>query len=123
MKPILVVVAVTKLRRRLVDILADAGYVVAEADSGERALKLAHSVLPELILMAIVMPGLSGLEIASHLRRMLKSASPPVILLGSVPPIGINDEPLASLVSGYLNIDVSPHDLLAAVRSQVTRQS
>jgi CheY-like chemotaxis protein len=118
-RPILVVVAVPDSRRRLVEILVQGGYTVAEADSGEVALRLARSVSLELILMAIVMPDVNGLEIASRLRQSLNSQSPPIILLGSVPPIGIDDEPLASLISGYLNINASSGDLLATVRAHL----
>jgi two-component system OmpR family response regulator len=115
------VVAVPEFRHRLVEILVQAGYAVVEADSADKALKVAGSALPELILMAIVIPDLNGLEIAAKLRGHLES--PPIILLGSIPPIGINDEPLASLVNGFLNIDASPDELLAVVRSQVSMSS
>jgi CheY-like chemotaxis protein len=118
--PSVLVVAATEPRRRLVDILFRAGYVVAEADSGETALKTVGSVSPDLILMAIVMPDTNGLEVAARLRRNLNSEAPPIILLGSIPPIGINDEPLASIVSGYLNIDASSGDILAMVHSKLT---
>ena len=121
--PSVLVVAATESRRRLVEILFRAGYVVAEADSGESALKTVGSVLPDLVLMAIVMPDTNGLEVAATLRRNLNSETPPIILLGSIPPIGINDEPLASLVSGYLNIDASSSELLAMVRSKLTMRN
>jgi Response regulator containing a CheY-like receiver domain and a GGDEF domain len=121
--PSILVVAATESRRRLVEILFRAGYVVAEANSGESALKTVSSVLPDLILMAIVMPDTNGLEVAATLRRNLNSETPPIILLGSIPPIGINDEPLASLVSGYLNIDASSGELLAMVQSKLTMRN
>lgn len=119
MSPILVV-ACTESRSRLVSILREAGYVVAEADSGQSALITAHSVSPELILMAIVMPDINGLEVAAKLRQHLNSELPPIILLGSITPIGIDEEPLVSLVNGYLDIDASSDDLLATVRSHLT---
>lgn len=118
--PPILVVAATEFRSRLAGILREAGYTVAEADSGETALATASSVSPRLILMAIVMPDGNGLEIAANLRQYLNSESPPIILLGTITPIGINDEPLASLVNGYLDINVSSDDLLAAVQSHVT---
>ena len=121
--PSVLVVAATESRRRLVEILSRAGYVVAEADSGESALKTVDSDSPDLILMAIVMPDTNGLEVAATLQRNLNSETPPIILLGSIPPIGINDEPLASLVSGYLNIDASSSELLAMVRSKLTMRN
>jgi CheY-like chemotaxis protein len=119
MSPILVV-APEEFRSRLVNILRQAGYAVAEADSGESALKTARSVSPELILMAIVMPDINGLEVAAQLKQHLSLELPPIILLGSITPIGIDEEPLASIVSGYLDIDASSDDLLATVRSHVT---
>jgi CheY-like chemotaxis protein len=115
----ILVVAAMESRRRLVDILLGAGYSVAEAASEEDVLKAMSSVLPDLVLMAIVMPGSNGLELAAKLRRNFNSESLPIVLLGSMPPIGINDEPLASLVSGYLNIDVSEDDLLSTVRQKL----
>lgn len=117
--PSILVVAAKESRRRLVDILLRAGYSVTEADSEEDVLKTISSVSPDLVLMAIVMPDINGLEVAAKLRRNLNSESPPIVLLGSMPPIGINDEPLASLVSGYLNIDASSHDLLSTVREKL----
>ena len=117
--PTILVVAATEARYRLVDILRQAGYKVAEADSEESALETVHSVSPELILMAIVMPESNGLEVAARLRQYLNSDLPPIILLGTITPVGIDEEPLSSLVNGYLDIDVSSSDLLAAVRSHV----
>ena len=116
----ILVVAPTESRNRLVKILREVGYTVAEADSGQDALKTASSVSPELILMAIVMPDINGLEVAAKLRQRLHSQLPPIILLGSIMPIGIDEEPLASLVNGYLDIDASSDDLLATVRSHIT---
>lgn len=117
--PSILVVAAKESRRRLVDILLRAGYSVAEAGSEDDVLKTISSVSPDLVLMAIVMPDSNGLEVAAKLRRILNSEFPPIVLLGSMPPIGINDEPLASLVSGYLNTDVSSHDLLSTVREKL----
>jgi len=117
--PSILVVAATESRRRLVDILFRAGYAVAEAYSREGVLGIVRSVSPDLILMAIVMPDTNGLEVAAELRRNLNSDCPPVVLLGSITPVGINDEPLASLISGYLDINVSPGDLLMMVQSKL----
>ena len=117
---LILVVAATESRNRLVSILRQAGYAVAEADSGQSAIITARSVSPELILMAIVMPDINGLEVAAKLRQHLDTELPPIILLGSIRPIGIDEEPLVSLVNGYLNIDASSDDLLATVRSHMT---
>ena len=119
----ILVVAATESRRRLVEILAGAGYSVVEAASEEDVLKAVSSVSPDLVLMAIVMPASNGLELAAMLRRNFSSKSLPIVLLGSMPPIGIDDEPLASLVTGYLNTDVSADDLLRSVRQTLASEN
>jgi CheY-like chemotaxis protein len=116
----ILVVAPTESRGRLVGILRQAGYAVAEADSGQIALQTAISGPPQLILLAIVMPDLNGLEVAAKLRQHFDSEATPIILLGSITPIGIDEEPLTSLVNGYLNFDASSADLLATVQSHIT---
>jgi CheY-like chemotaxis protein len=110
------VVAATESRTRLVRILRESGYAVAEADSEESAFEIAQAASPALILMTIVMPHSNGLEVAARLRQHLNSKLPPIILLGTITPIGIDEEPLASFISGYLDMDVSSDELLAAVR-------
>ena len=120
---LILVVAATESRRRLVEILAGAGYSVVEADSEEDVLKAVSSVSPDLVLMAIVMPASNGLELAAKLRRNFSSKSLPIVLLGSMPPVGIDDEPLASLVTGYLNTDVSADDLLRSVRQTLASEN
>ena len=44
------------------------GYEVAEASSGETALKLALETSPDLVLLDVNMPRMSGLEVAKSLR-------------------------------------------------------
>jgi len=100
------------MRQRFVDILSRTDYDVVEAESGETAIDLALSLLPEVVLMAILLPHLNGLETAARLRTLCKLQQLSIILLGSVPPIGLDHEPLASLIDGYLSIDASPDELL-----------
>jgi DNA-binding response OmpR family regulator len=121
MRPILIVLSAREARSRFAEILSQAGYEVAEADSGESALELAKSILPSLVLLAIVMPSQNGIQIAGRLRAIIGPQSTNIILLGSLPPIGLEDEPLASLVDGYLNIDVPADELLACVSKHVKR--
>lgn len=116
---IMLVVAATEVRYRLTSILREGGYKVVEADSEESTIEKVRSASPDLILMAIVMPESNGLEVAARLRQRLNSDLPPIILLGTITPVGIDEEPLCSLVTGYLDIDVPAKDLLAAVRSHV----
>lgn len=44
--------------------------IVAEAESGEQAVDLARELMPHVVLMDILMPGIGGLEATVRIRRM-----------------------------------------------------
>lgn len=54
-------------------ILEEAGYEVRGAYSGEQALKLAAEELPDLVLLDVMMPGMSGIEVCRELRSRYDS--------------------------------------------------
>ena len=109
--------------RRFVDTLKQAAYEVFEVGSGDEALELSLSLIPDLILISIVLPTSNGLEVAAELRKADKLNDTKIILLGYVEPIGIDDEPLASLVNGYVNIESSTSQLLAFIETQMQNRS
>jgi two-component system, chemotaxis family, chemotaxis protein CheY len=59
-------------RRSIKRILTGAGYEIMEASSGQQAVDLAEKVLPDVITLDLLMPGLSGLETL----KLLKSVTP-----------------------------------------------
>lgn len=61
--------------------LRDGGYRIAEAADGEEALEVARVLKPDLILLDMMMPGKTGLEVLRELRRNGDSASTPVVML------------------------------------------
>src|SRR5688572_9750530 len=75
---LLVVDDMADTRRLVVSALSRQGFVVEEADSGAAALALVADHRPDLVLLDINMPGMSGLEVMTQLRHV---HSLPVILL------------------------------------------
>ena len=61
----------------------EGGHQAVIADSGEAAIELAADENPELILMDIVMPGMSGYQATRTLRRDESTRHIPVILVSS----------------------------------------
>lgn len=55
------------VREAVASMARDAGYVVFEAISGEQAVELASSVRPDLVIMDVLMPGMSGIEAAGQI--------------------------------------------------------
>lgn len=59
--------------------LRDQGYVVQTAESGEEALGLLRSFEPDVLVVDLVMPNLSGLDVLSRVKQM--SPALPIIVL------------------------------------------
>lgn len=70
MKKILVVDDSSFARATLRRMLERAGYEVFEASSGFEALELMHVVKPNLVTMDLLMPGMEGEELLSHLLKL-----------------------------------------------------
>jgi CheY-like chemotaxis protein len=62
-------------------ILGDAGYSTATAKSGEQAIELAQILRPKLILLDVMMPGLSGFETCTRLKKNSLTRDIPVIFV------------------------------------------
>ncbi len=83
MTRLLVVDDVPLFRAGLVAALTEAGFdVVGEADSGESAVAAAESLSPDLVLLDVLMPGLSGLEVVEKIHAVAPN-SHIVLLTGS----------------------------------------
>jgi len=57
-------------RRLFVDLLTTRGHTILEATDGPSALDIAEKKQPDLILMDIQLPSVSGLEITQQIRKM-----------------------------------------------------
>ena len=60
------------------DYLADAGYRVSVARTGGDALRQVRSILPDLVVLDLGLPGIDGLDVAREIRR---SSAVPIIML------------------------------------------
>lgn len=61
-------------------VLEKAGYWVSSAPNGDRALEVVEAEAPDLILLDLVMPGKSGLEVCKILKSQPKTKNIPVIM-------------------------------------------
>jgi signal transduction histidine kinase len=65
----------------LQSILEGQGYDIASANNGRTALQKADELLPDLILLDVMMPGMDGFEVCSRIRATPKLAEVPIIIL------------------------------------------
>jgi twitching motility two-component system response regulator PilH len=82
-KRILVVDDSPTERHVLNDMLTKAGYEVVACDNGEDAIAKARQMLPDLILMDVVMPGLNGFEATRAISRDTQTKDIPIVLCTS----------------------------------------
>jgi CheY-like chemotaxis protein len=96
-------------------VLRHLGYTVIEAEDGVRALELARSERPDLILMDISIPQLDGWEATRILREDPTMAATPIIAL-TAHALPDDRERAAQLgFSGYLAKPVEPRAVVAEV--------
>lgn len=80
--PLILVVDDTPANLEVVaEALSDAGFEVAIATDGERAIKQAMLSEPDLILLDVMMPGMDGFETCRHLKASASTCDIPVIFM------------------------------------------
>jgi adenylate cyclase len=101
----------------LADLLSAKGYAVSTASSGRDALAKVGGEPPDLILLDVVMPEMSGYEVCRKLRDNPATAVLPVVLVTALDP---GEERIKGLDAGaddFLTKPVQQAELLARVRS------
>ncbi|MHB8597368.1 MAG: response regulator [Ktedonobacteraceae bacterium] len=95
--------------------------VVGEADSGEAAVRMAGELVPDVVLMDLVMPGIGGVEAT----RQLKQVSPrsQVIVLTSYHEDEYIFPALRAGALSYVLKDVGPDELAETVRKAARGES
>src|ERR687885_105714 len=78
---ILVVDDDPSIRRMLQLLLTDTGYRVSTASSGEEALAYMELVTPDLVLMDLMLPGISGQQVTERIKADTTKPFIPVILV------------------------------------------
>jgi two-component system, NarL family, response regulator NreC len=89
--------------------------VVAEARDGPSALRMVEQWQPDILVVDIVMPGLSGLEVARQVSR--RSAGTRVIVLSMYAAEAYVLEALRAGIVGYVLKEATIHELVTAVRT------
>ena len=103
------------------DVLSHAGYDTLEAADAEAGLALARERCPDLVLMDINLPGMTGIEALAQLRADASTASIPVAALTAYAMKDDRARILASGFDGYLEKPVDVRALPAQVAALLSR--
>lgn len=117
-RTVLVVDDEAKLRRLIRDYLERDGYTVLEAADGERALELAAHAHPDLVILDLGLPGLSGQEVARSLRQTGDVA---IVILTAHAQEADRVAGLRAGADDYVVKPFSPRELIARVEAVLRR--
>ncbi len=98
-------------------ILPLAGYQVSLADGGEAALALAHEKKPDLIILDLMMPGLSGFEVCARLKTDPETRGIPVLFVTALGDVGDKERAMAAGGDDFLTKPFQRAELLLRIES------
>ncbi len=101
----------------LADLLTVKGYDVATAADGEEALAKLAADTPDIVLLDIMMPGLSGYDVCRSIRADAKTALLPVVLVTSLDPQQERVKGIEAGADDFLAKPINQAELFARVRS------
>ena len=101
----------------LVDLLGVKGYSVVTATSGAEALQQVAAENPDLVLLDVVMPDMSGYEVCRQIRANAGTAILPVVMVTALDPTEERIKGLDAGADDFLTKPINQAELLARVRS------
>jgi len=97
------------------------GFAVSRAYDGQKAWEMVNAEKPDLVILDLMMPGLSGMEVCARLRRQETTASLPIIMLTA------KSDPVDKILGleigadDYLTKPFHVRELIARVRAVLRR--
>lgn len=101
--------------------LAQERYKVLEAEDGEQALRVVQRDKPNLVILDLMLPGLSGMEVCKLLRERPDTAGLPILMLTAKAAESDRVVGLELGADDYLAKPFSPRELVARVRAILRR--
>jgi two-component system cell cycle response regulator DivK len=106
-----------ELNRKIVrDLLRRTRYRLLEAPDGEAGVAMAREQRPDLILMDVQLPKMSGIDAIKALRSEPETADTPIIAVTSFALSGSEQKAIEAGATAYMAKPYSPFDLLRMMR-------
>ncbi len=92
-------------------------YEIVEARDGDESVELAEKVRPDLIVLDMMMPGRTGLEVLDHLRAQDELRETPVVMLTARAQLADRDAATGAGADCFLPKPFSPLELATVVEA------
>ena len=102
------------------DVLQVKGYETLEAGTGEDGVRIARERVPDLVLMDIQLPGMSGIDALKALRAEPATAAIPVVAITASVMQQDRQQIMNAGFDGFIEKPVNLKNLLDAVQKAVT---
>lgn len=89
-------------------LLAASGHVISSAIDGAQGIAQAASDMPDLVVLDIQLPDLSGYEVLDRMRALPPLADVPIIAVTANAMVGDRDQALGAGFDGYLPKPIEP---------------
>lgn len=103
--------------------LRQVGHKIYCAGDAEQAMKVVNDVLPDLVLLDWMLPGMSGIEFAQLLRRVPRTKNIPIIMLTARTEESDKVSGLEVGADDYITKPFSPRELVARIKAVLRRRS
>jgi len=98
-------------------LLTHLGYDVAEASDGDSALRATAELMPDLVCLDVLMPGIDGIEVCQRIRRMPGNGGLPILLITALNRPEDTARGLESGANDFLSKPFNESELAARLRS------
>ena len=117
---LLIVEDETSINKLLADLLSEEGYLPVQAYSGTEALLLLEAHQPDLILLDLMLPGLSGEELLQKIRTEL-NCDIPVLILSAKGDRRNKVNLLKTGADDYIEKPFEPDEVIARIQAALRR--
>jgi len=104
------------IREILVAILSEEGYHMDFAENGLDGYEKARELIPDLIILDVMMPGMNGFEVCRKIRTEPPLAQVPIIIVTAIDDDGYRSRSIESGANDFLSKPFDIYELIEKVR-------
>jgi CheY-like chemotaxis protein len=104
-------------------ILSSEGHTIFEAGRGDTALEMIKDEKPDLILLDLILPDMSGTALAAQLKDDEATSGIPIVAITGYPYMFGNKEVVSSGIAAYIVKPINTRDLLETIEGYMPRHT